>query len=202
MYKLNEIKNYLFEAVNQWYLQALKKEMLNVNGTIFIPPNSKIISKKIYHKPCCSLSVGENSIIEAAIVFEREFASISIGNRTFIGSSTFSIAQELKIGDDVLISWGVNIVDHNSHAISFSQRKTDVLNWKNHQKDWSGIEIAPVNIERKAWIGLNSIILKGVTIGEGAIVGAGSVVTKDVPPWTIVAGNPARIIREIPEDER
>jgi acetyltransferase-like isoleucine patch superfamily enzyme len=52
------------------------------------------------------------------------------------------------------------------------------------------------------WIGANVIILKGVTIGEGAIVGAGSVVTKDVPPYTIVAGNPARIIREIPENER
>ena len=60
----------------------------------------------------------------------------------------------------------------------------------------------PIVIKDKAWIGFNSIILKGVTIGEGAIVGAGSVVTKDVPPYTIVAGNPARIVREIPENER
>ncbi len=51
-------------------------------------------------------------------------------------------------------------------------------------------------------IGAKSIIVRGVTIGEGAIVGAGSVVTRDVPPYTIVAGNPARIIREIPEDEQ
>jgi galactoside O-acetyltransferase len=70
------------------------------------------------------------------------------------------------------------------------------------KKVWTHVERQPVTIESKAWIGFNVIILKGVTIGEGAIVGAGSVVTKDVPPYTIVGGNPARVIREIPPDER
>lgn len=58
-------------------------------------------------------------------------------------------------------------------------------------KDWSTVKSAPIKICDKAWIGFNAIILKGVTIGEGAVVGAGAVVTHDVPPWTIVAGNPA-----------
>ncbi len=62
--------------------------------------------------------------------------------------------------------------------------------------------MSPVHVGDKSWIGFNSIVLKGVTIGEGAVVGAGSVVTKDVSAWTVVAGNPARVIREIPEDER
>lgn len=69
-------------------------------------------------------------------------------------------------------------------------------------KNWEFVNSAPVYIKDKAWIGFNSIILKGVTIGEGAIVGAGSIVTKDVPDWTIVAGNPAKIVRNIPENER
>ena len=63
------------------------------------------------------------------------------------------------------------------------------------------VKIAPVRIGDKAWIGFNAIILKGVTVGEGAIVAAGAVVTKDVPPYTIVAGNPARVIRTLSEPE-
>jgi acetyltransferase-like isoleucine patch superfamily enzyme len=60
------------------------------------------------------------------------------------------------------------------------------------------VVVKPVRIGDKSWIGLNVIILKGVEIGEGAVVAAGSVVTKNIPPWTIAAGNPARVIREIP----
>jgi acetyltransferase-like isoleucine patch superfamily enzyme len=59
-----------------------------------------------------------------------------------------------------------------------------------------------VKIEDKAWIGFNASILKGVTIGEGVVVAAGSVVTKSVPAWTVVAGNPARVTREIGAQER
>lgn len=55
----------------------------------------------------------------------------------------------------------------------------------------------PVHIGKNVWIGSNSTVLPGITIGENAVVGAGSVVTKDVPPMTVVAGNPARIIKEI-----
>ncbi|MEW5859288.1 MAG: DapH/DapD/GlmU-related protein, partial [Cyanobacteriota bacterium] len=60
----------------------------------------------------------------------------------------------------------------------------------------------PVIIEEDVWIACNSIILRGVTIGKCSVIGAGSVVTKDVPAWTIVAGNPARIIGKVPEGEQ
>jgi acetyltransferase-like isoleucine patch superfamily enzyme len=150
----------------------------------------------------CKLSIGEDSIISAHICFERTNANISIGSQTFIGKSRILAASDVFIGNNILISSGVTIVDHNSHSISYSERASDVLEWKNNKKDWSNITCKPVVISDKSWIGFNSIILKGVTIGEGAIVGAGSVVTKDVPPWTIVGGNPAKIIREIPEHER
>ncbi len=148
------------------------------------------------------LVIGSSSMIETKIVYERLGASVAIGDRTFIGCGIFSVAQQIEIGSDVMIAWGVTVSDHNSHSLFFSQRSNDVTDWIAGKKDWSGVKIAPVKVMDKVWLGFNSIILKGVTIGEGAIVGAGSVVTKDVPPWTIVAGNPARVIREIPENER
>jgi acetyltransferase-like isoleucine patch superfamily enzyme len=150
----------------------------------------------------CKLIIGNDSIISAYISFERPMASISIGNQTFIGKSYIVAASSISIGNNVLISSGVTIVDHNSHSICYSERASDVLDWGNGQKDWSNVICKPVYISDKSWIGFNAIVLKGVTIGEGAIVGAGAVVTKDVAPWTIVGGNPAKIIREIPENER
>jgi galactoside O-acetyltransferase len=65
-----------------------------------------------------------------------------------------------------------------------------------HAVDKGEVERGPVEIERGAWLGTQCIVLKGVTVGEEAVVGAGSVVTKDVPPGSVVAGNPAKVIRE------
>ncbi len=140
--------------------------------------------------------------MEGSILFDCDNAVVVVGNNTFIGASTIVAAENVEIGNDVLIAWGCWIVDHNSHAISWRTRSPDVKEWRAGRKKWGGVIKKAVHIQDKAWIGFNSIILKGVTVGEGAIVGAGSVVTKDVPPWTIVAGNPARVIREIPVDER
>jgi acetyltransferase-like isoleucine patch superfamily enzyme len=156
-------------------------------------------------RPCRGgvFTVGEKSLIRAEMVYEREGASIEIGNRTFIGQGLFTIAERLVIGDDVMVSWNVTIADHNSHSLRFSERSKDVeLNAFQGIKLWDSVKVAPVTIKNKVWIGFGCSLLKGVTIGEGAVVGANSVVTKDVPPWTIVAGNPAKVIREIPENER
>lgn len=148
------------------------------------------------------LIIGRQSIVETKIVFERDRAAVSVGDRTFIGAGMMTVAHNITIGNDVMIAWGVSVSDHNSHSVVFSERMDDVVDWLKGEKNWSNVRYAPVRVCDKVWIGFDSIILKGTTIGEGAVVGAGSVVTKDVPPWTIVAGNPARIIREIPENER
>lgn len=144
-----------------------------------------------------NLRCGNYSTIHCRFSFDRPDALIMIGSNCFIGRSHLVSANSILIGDDVIISWGVTIVDHNSHSLIWDHRKSDVSTWQRKVKDWSNVRIAPVVIERRVWIGFNAIILKGVTIGEGAIVGAASVVTRDVPPYTVVAGNPARIIRKL-----
>ncbi|WP_456439405.1 acyltransferase [Psychroserpens sp.] len=101
-------------------------------------------------------------------------------------------------------------MDNNAHSLKWSERKNDVRDWKKGieenkigiYKNWQNVESAPIIIKDKSWIGFETVVLKGVTIGEGAIIGSKSVVTKDVPDWTVVAGNPAKVIREIPIEER
>lgn len=170
----------------------IEKLMLN-NNNFQIDKTAKINFNNIKCKNTSKLKIGNMSIMEGNLVFDKEDSSISIGDRTFIGSGASVLAYEnIEIGSDVLISWGCTIIDTNSHPIIFEERKNDVTQWYYGQKDWSNVVTKPIKIKDKVWIGFNSIILKGVTIGEGAVVGCGSVVTKDVEPYTIVAGNPAQ----------
>jgi acetyltransferase-like isoleucine patch superfamily enzyme len=148
------------------------------------------------------LSIGEGTIFEGTIVSDREGSVVSIGRNSFVGGSTIVCSERIEIGDDVLISWGCTIVDHNSHALMWEDRRDDVRSWYSGTKNWDNVEKRAVVIGNKSWIGFNSIILKGVTVGEGAIVGAGSVVTKDVPAYAVVAGNPARVIRRGQDGEK
>jgi acetyltransferase-like isoleucine patch superfamily enzyme len=193
----------IFRSPFKIIFQKLKKQQFLKRSSNFIDihPSSEFLLQNLSYKPGCHISISENSQVPGRLTFDKEDASISIGKRTFVNG--ILIASDcIEIGDDVMISWNVTVVDHNSHSIIFSQRAQDVTNWRIGKKDWTYVKISPVKIGNKVWIGFNSIILKGVTIGEGAIVGAGSVVTKDVAPWTIVGGNPAKLIREIPEHER
>jgi galactoside O-acetyltransferase len=148
------------------------------------------------------LSVGAGTLFESRLAFERENARVSVGNRTFVGGGQISCASRVEIGDDVLIAWGVTVFDHDSHALRFSDRASDVTAWLEGRKDWSAVQTAPVRVMNRAWIGFGCILLPGVTIGEGAVVGAGSVVSREVEPWCVAAGNPARVVRKLGPDER
>lgn len=147
-----------------------------------------------------TVEVGQDCNIQSRILFDRAGAKVVIGDRCFVGASTMIAAESIVLEDDVVISWGVTIVDHNSHALDWRDRSQDVLDWNRGEKDWSNVTIAPVRLKSRCWIGFDAKILKGVTVGHGAIVAAGSVVTKDVPDAHVVAGNPARTIRVMAVD--
>lgn len=153
------------------------------------------------------LNIGNHCIIDAGFIFEKETGFVSIGDRCLINGTIISI-NNVEIGNDVIIAWDTLVYDHNSHSTIWEERKDDLkneyLNYKLYgnpcaKKNWSIVKSAPIKICDKVWIGTGCKILKGITIGEGAIVQAGSVVVGDVEPWTIVGGNPARIIKRLQE---
>lgn len=148
-----------------------------------------------------TLKIGSQSLCNAIISFDRPEAEVVIGDRTFIGKSTLVSATGITIGNDVLISWGATIVDHDSHHIEFEFRNDDVVEWGKGRKDWTHVAMGNVTVGDKVWIGFNVIILKGVTIGEGAVIAAGSIVTKDVPAWSVAAGVPAKVVKTLKPGE-
>lgn len=119
---------------------------------------------------------------------------LSVGDCTFINCN-FNILDSggITIGNHVFIASNVGIYTA-THPIRSIERQ--------HGTEYKGYNISfPVVIKDEVWIGAHAIILPGVTIGERAVVAAGSVVTKDVPPDTVVAGNPARVMRKIDQKE-
>ena len=130
-------------------------------------------------------------------IFERDNSSLSIGSNTYIGGATLSCANNINIGNNVQIAWGVIIMDHNSHSLDYKKRKNDLPNTFKNIKTWEDVTISEVKIHDDVWIGVNSVILKGVTIGKGSIIAAGSVVTKDAEPMIVVGGNPAKILKRL-----
>lgn len=127
--------------------------------------------------------IGDDSRIGTFVEIQK---GASIGKRVKISSHTF-ICEGVTIEDNVFIGHGVMFINDKY------PRATTEDGSPQTEADWSCI---PTVIKKGASIGSNATILCGVTVGEGAIIGAGSVVTKDVPAWTIAAGVPARLIRK------
>lgn len=147
----------------------------NRNDSIHLGKNFTAISK---------FSQNSIGVFQPVLLNARHAGSkIIIGNNVGISGCTIKAMELVFIGNNVLIGSGVLISDNDSHPLLASERN-----------DNSKIAVKRIIIEDDVFIGARSIILKGVTIGKGAVVGAGSVVSHDVEPYTIVGGNPATII--------
>jgi len=113
--------------------------------------------------------------------------TVTVGNGVFIGSFTYLTAKHIFIDDYSMLAPNVGIIggDHNFGTIGIPT----IFNGRGDEEE------KEVIIEKDVWVGYGAIIMHGVKLGEGSIIGAGSVVTKDIEPYTIVAGNPAKFIK-------
>ena len=130
-------------------------------------------------------SLGDYSVIESFACINNAVGDVMIGNHTRIGLHN-TIIGPVEIGSHVNLAQGITVTALN-HNFDDTQKRIDE----------QGVSTIPVTIEDDVWIGANAVILPGVTIGNHSVVAAGAVVTKDVPPHSLVAGVPAKVIKNI-----
>lgn len=151
-----------------------------------------------------AIRIGEHTHVRGQLLTFGHGGRIVLGDYCYLGEdSRLWSAASIDVGDRVLISHNVNIFDNLTHPLSARARHEQ---FKAIISRGQPVDISlgekPVIIEDDVLIGCMCVILPGVRIGRGAIVGAGSVVTRDVPGYSIVAGNPATVLRELGPDER
>jgi acetyltransferase-like isoleucine patch superfamily enzyme len=165
----------------QWY---------RLRGSNIAPKCTFGCRVRIDHAKC--VRIGERATLEDDVWLKivATEARVQIGCHTFMGRGVeLDVSRHVSIGDHVLIGPGVFITDHN-HNIAADQRI-----------DEQGCSAARVIIGNDVWLGAHVIVLPGVTIGNGAVIGAGAVVTKDVPGYAVCVGVPAKVIRfRVPRD--
>lgn len=160
----------------------------NRGGSIFI--HKKLVLGKVFEFGAYRVSdlrilkggfldVGNFTFFTSFFVSVNENAKLTIGSGYANYNVKIDCFEEIQIGHEVAIAHNVIIRDSDSHQLSGQKNKS-----------------LPIKIGNHVWIGMNAIVLKGVTIGDGAVIAAGSVVTHDVPPRTLAAGVPAKVIRE------
>ena len=135
--------------------------------------------------PYRKFSLGDYSVVESFCCINNAVGDVVIGDHTRVGLHN-TVIGPVTIGSHVNLAQGITVTALNHN---FAEKDLRI--------DEQGVSTNPVNIGNDIWIGANAVILPGVTIGDHSVVAAGAVVTKDVPPHTLVAGVPAKIIKEL-----
>ncbi|GAA0670506.1 acyltransferase [Rheinheimera tangshanensis] len=198
--------NFLRRVIRNPYRVVKRHKGISIRPSSILLDSCRFLIRSDSNK----VSIGENTTVGCVFVFESNTGNIVIGDNTYIGGSTLISKSSIIIGSNVTIAWGTTIYDHSSHSLDYRERRNDIRRQVEsyrqgndiiENKDWSTVKTAPIVIEDDVWIGFDCIILKGVTIGEGAIIGAGSVVRDNVAPWTVVAGNPAVFVKSLKREK-
>ncbi len=159
------------------------------------------LSFKLYRSQLpVGLRLGKGSAVYKDTMFDLgSRAQVKVGEYALIHGARIVCDAELKIGNYALISWQVVFMDTYRLPFDIAKRRKilEQASCQASRYPSADVPAQPIWIQDNVWIGFDACILPGVTIGEGAIVGARSVVSQDVPPYTVVAGNPARIVRQL-----
>jgi len=183
---------------SQWFFRTFKK--IFIDEPVFryrckkVGKNLLLSFKVPLTTPNLHMYFGDNCAINGYSTFGaaaiNENPTLVVGNNTHLGYLvTISVGERVEIGADCLIADRVFIADNHGHPLDPERRR--------QRQKVLPEEIKPIKIGNNVWIGYQSVILRGVTIGDNSIVGANSVVSKDVPANTVVAGNPAVIVRTL-----
>ena len=148
-----------------------------------------------------AITIGEHSNIEGLILVYSYGGKITIGSYCSLSPNSRLIStKNITIGNRVLIAHNVNIIDNNSHPLDAALRHQDFVESFTIGMQPHDLNAAAIVIEDDVWIGHNTTILKGVAIGQGAIIGSNSVVTKNVEPWSVHVGNPLKLVKYLKTD--
>lgn len=168
-------------------LQVYNKVYLQIrNGEMSIGENFTLTSGDCINPLCRNIR---------ACIFITHGGKITIGNHVGMSSPSIWIRESLTIGNHVNIGGNCLILDTDTHQIDYLARRGQKVVDPNDPK--TTIQSAPITIEDDVWVGANCIILKGVTIGARSVIGAGSIVTRDIPSDCIAAGTPAKVIKSL-----
>lgn len=190
-YEAKWLYRYIERNRDYMYQERLRKQFRQADGVCF---ESDIIT----HDPHC-ISIGEGSRLHHHVVitaWKNHFtgendASLIIGEGADIGEYTHITAMgHMRIGKNLLTGRWVTITDNGHGDIDYETLQQVPINRRLHSK-------GDVTIGNNVWIGDKATILPAVTIGDGAVIAANSVVTKDVPAYSVVAGNPAKVIKQV-----
>jgi acetyltransferase-like isoleucine patch superfamily enzyme len=182
---------------DDWYPEPIP---FNVEfGEGFYCESAQVFKKMLSKKPR-AVVFGDHVSVYAGCSFAiQKDGRCIVGDFTLLNGAIVMAEELVEIGSHCLISWGVGIADSDFHPLEPAQRLIDSQALAPFFKDRPArpkLKTAPVKIGDNVWIGMNAVILKGVTIGENSVVAAGAVVTKSFPANTIAAGNPAVAVKK------
>ena len=182
---------------DDWYSEPIPP---NVDfGEGFYCESAQVFKKLLSKKPHAVVFGNHVSVYAGCSFAIQKDGRCVVGDFTLLNGAIVMAEELVEIGSHCLISWGVGIADSDFHPLEPAQRLIDSQALAPFFKDRPPrpkLKTAPVKIGDNVWIGMNAVVLKGVTIGENSVVAAGAVVTKSIPPNTIVAGNPATAVKK------